>query len=406
MRFNGRTRGGSGLRRRSAVIGLGLASALGPKRLFAQGAASIRVGGTLSLTGPLAASATAHRIGGEIFLDRINSEGGLLGRKVEWVLLDDQSKPEITRTLYERLISSDKVDLLIGPYATSAILSAMTVAARYGKVLVHDSFGTPALGTYERQFPAYALGQHPEVTGPAALLDALAAAGSAPRSATILSSKFPSALFIARGMQAAAAARGIAVPLALDYEAGTRDFGSIAARVRSADADLLWVGALGNEGALLLESLARIETKPRSHFYLYPSIGSLQGAPGSDGAIVPTLFEDLPPLNQTPGAAAFASEYRRKAQAAGLAYAEPDGQAGEAFAAWQVLTAAVVATASLDDAKIAAWLHANPVDTILGRLSFAGSGNYGEDMQRLKQLRNGRWRIIWPGNESTPAISQ
>lgn len=397
---------GTGLSRRSALVGLTVASALGSNGVLAQSAVPIRVGGTLSLTGPLAASATAHRIAGEIFLERLNAQGGRLGRPVEWILLDDQSKPEIARTLYERLISSDKVDLLIGPYATSAILSAMTVAARYGKVLVHDSFGTPALATYERQFPVYALGQHPEVTGPAALLDALAAASATPRSVTILSSKFPSALFIARGMQAAATARGIAVPLALDYEAGTRDFGSIAARVRSADADLLWVGALGNDGALLLESLARIEMKPRSHFYLYPSIGSLQGAPGSEGAIVPTLFEDLPPLNQAPGAATFAAEYRTKASAAGLVYAEPDGQAGEAFAAWQVLTTAVAATASLDDAKIAGWLRTNPVDTVIGHLTFTGAGNYGEDLQRLKQFRSGSWRIIWPAKESRPAISQ
>lgn len=395
----------AGIGRRDVIGGLTMASALCARGALAQTAGAIRVGGTLSLTGPLAASAAAHRIAGEIFVNQINARGGLLGRPVEWILLDDQSKPEIARTLYERLISSDNVDLLIGPYATSAILSAMTIAARYGKVLVHDSFGIPALATYERQFPTYALGQHPEVTGPAALLDALAAAGAMPRSVTVLSSKFPSALFIARGMQAAAAARGIAVPLALDYEAGTRDFGPIAARVRSADADLLWVGALGNDGALLLESLARIETKPRNHFYLYPSIGSLQAAPGSDGAIVPTLFEDIAPLNQAAGAAAFAAEYRRKALAAGFAYAEPDGQAGEAFAAWQVLTAGVIATASLDDTKIAAWLRANPVETIIGCLSFTGAGNYGDDLQRLKQLHDGHWSIIWPSHPPL-AISQ
>ena len=388
---------------RRKAAGLALAGALVPTWLVAQGAAPIRVGSTLSLTGPLAASAVAHRLGGEIFVEQTNASGGLLGRPVEWVLLDDQSKPEIARSLYERLVSSDKVDLLIGPYATGAILSAMTVAARYGKVLVHDSFGTPALATYDRQFPAYALGPHPEVTGPAALLDALAAAGAAPRSVAILSSKFPSAIFIARGMQAAAQTRGIKVALSLDYEAGTRDFGSIAPRVRAADADLLWMGALGNEGTALLESLARLGTTPRSQFYLYPAIGPLQDAPGSDGAIVPTLFEDLPPLNQAPGAASFAAQYRQRARAAGLSYADPDGQAGEAYAAWQVLAAGVTATGGLDDARIAAWLRASQVDTLIGRLGFAGAGNYGDDLQRLKQLRDGRWRIIWPQAEPPSA---
>src|SRR5216117_4592839 len=90
----------------------------------------IRIGGTLALTGPLAPTALLHKIAGEIYVDELNRANGLLGRPVEWVLLDDQSKPEVTRTLYEKLITVDKVDLIIGPYATGAILSAMAVAQR------------------------------------------------------------------------------------------------------------------------------------------------------------------------------------------------------------------------------------------------------------------------------------
>src|SRR5262245_12666223 len=85
----------------------------------------IRIGGTLALTGPLAPTALLHKIAGEIYVEELNRGNGLLGRPVEWVLLDDQSKPDLTRSLYEKLITVDKVDLLIGPYATSAILAAM-----------------------------------------------------------------------------------------------------------------------------------------------------------------------------------------------------------------------------------------------------------------------------------------
>src|SRR2546425_12903422 len=83
----------------------------------------IRIGGTLALTGPLAATALLHKITGEIYVEELNRGNGLLGRPVEWVLLDDQSKPEVTRSLYERLITVDKVDLLMGPYATGAIIA-------------------------------------------------------------------------------------------------------------------------------------------------------------------------------------------------------------------------------------------------------------------------------------------
>src|SRR5262245_63540984 len=94
----------------------------------------IRIGSTLALTGPLAPTALLHKIAGEIYVEELNKANGLLGRPVEWVLLDDQSKPDVTRSLYEKLITVDKVDLLMGPYATSGILAAMGVAQRYQKL--------------------------------------------------------------------------------------------------------------------------------------------------------------------------------------------------------------------------------------------------------------------------------
>jgi len=109
----------------------------------AQQKGTVKIGSTLALTGPLAATGIVHKIVGELAIEDINSRGGLLGKKVEWVLKDDQSKPDVARTLYEQLITSDKVDLLMGPYATGAILSAMGVAQRYDKVLIHHTFGIP-----------------------------------------------------------------------------------------------------------------------------------------------------------------------------------------------------------------------------------------------------------------------
>src|SRR5438093_8878958 len=134
----------------------------------------IRIGGTLALTGPLAATALLHKIAGEIYVDELNRANGLLGRPVEWVLLDDQSKPDLTRSLYEKLITVDKVDLIIGPYATSGILAAMGVAQRYQKMLVHHSFGMPHLAKYEMQFPTTVLGPEPNRTVPAMIFDGLA----------------------------------------------------------------------------------------------------------------------------------------------------------------------------------------------------------------------------------------
>jgi branched-chain amino acid transport system substrate-binding protein len=56
----------------------------------------------------------------------------------------------------------------------------------------------------------------------------------------------------------------------------------------------------------------------------------------------------------------------------------------------------VVATKSLDDKKIADWIRANRVDTLQGKLRFNGTGNFGDDLMRVKQVQNGKWVVVWP----------
>src|SRR5215218_6095193 len=95
----------------------------------------IVVGSTLSLSGAFAATGAIHEIAGKLFVDRLNASGCLLGRQVRWVVRDDESDQAKVSTLYEQLITQDQVDLIIGPYATPNILSAMAVAQRHGFTL-------------------------------------------------------------------------------------------------------------------------------------------------------------------------------------------------------------------------------------------------------------------------------
>src|SRR6476646_4048324 len=256
----------------AGMAGAGLA-ALGAPAIVraAPSGPPVKVGGTLSLTGFLAQTAVIHKIAAEIMVEEINSRNGFLGRPVEYVLLDDQSKPDVARSLYEKLITVDKVDLIQGPYATAPILAAMGVAQRYGKVMIQSSMGIPKLQTYERAFPATPFGSEPDVTYPNVILDAMATFPNPPKSMVILTSKFPSAQFMALGMKAQAEKRGVKVPLYLEYESGNRDFGAMAARVKEANADFLWVGSLGLESNLLLEALRKLDYMPKNHFHLYPA---------------------------------------------------------------------------------------------------------------------------------------
>src|SRR3954467_4479897 len=169
----------------------------------------IRIGSTLALTGGLAATAQVHKLVGDIYVEDLNRRGGLLGRKVEWIVKDDQSQPELARTLYEQLITVDKVDLLMGPYATGAILSVMGVAQRYNKMLVHHTFGIPSLAKYDAQFPTWSLGPDPGTTFPNTLFDALAAQPKPPKTIAIVTSKFPSVHFMSLGAREVAKKRGL-----------------------------------------------------------------------------------------------------------------------------------------------------------------------------------------------------
>jgi glycine dehydrogenase len=126
----------------------------------------------------LAQTGTMHKIAGEVFVRQLNESGGLLGRKVEWILLDDQSKPELARTLYERLITRDKVDFISSPYGSAAALAVTPVAERYGKLLITSTHSIPKLSRYHRHFPVWSVSATPEYTIPTLLLDTLAAAFS------------------------------------------------------------------------------------------------------------------------------------------------------------------------------------------------------------------------------------
>jgi ABC-type branched-subunit amino acid transport system substrate-binding protein len=387
--------------RRGAMIAVVLL-ALATTVAAAPSGTPVRIGGTLALTGPLGPTALLHKIAGEVYVDELNKGTGLLGRPVEWVLLDDQSKPELTRSLYEKLITVDKVDLIIGPYATSGILAAMGVAQRYQKVYVHHSFGMPHLAKYEMHFPTAAFGPEPNRTLPTTVFDGLAATSKPPKTVAILTSKFPSAQFQSSGAKDVAEKRGLKVVLYLEYEFGTRDWGALAARVKDANPDFLWVGALGLDGNQLLEAMKKLDYAPPRHFHLFPAPGPLAGAPDGKLALSSTVFEEHPPFTSNPGAAKLIPLFRERAAKANVPYTYVDTQVAGSFAAWQVLEAAVNATKSLDDKAMGQWLRKNRVDTIIGKLRFDGPNNYGDDLFKVKQVQDGKWVVVWPREFAAP----
>ena len=125
----------------------------------AQAAEPVKVGLSLSLTGAVAPNGKQLLVALEIWRDDVNAAGGLSGRPVELVYYDDQSNPASVPAIYTKLLSVDKVDLLLGPYATNMAAPAMPVIMQAGKTTITIlAVGVNRHFNYERYFSMVPVG--------------------------------------------------------------------------------------------------------------------------------------------------------------------------------------------------------------------------------------------------------
>jgi branched-chain amino acid transport system substrate-binding protein len=402
--------------RRVAVmlLALGLASIAGSvQQASAKKAAQdpIVVGSTLSLTGSFAATGIIHKAAGEAYVRWLNSNGGLLGRPVEWKLYDDESDPAKVTALYERLISQDRVDLIMGPYATPNIVAAQAVAERHGYVLPnHTAVLTYAL-TYGCQFPTWSTGGKPNLTVPKTVFTALKTQRRPPKTIAFVTNTGGSTNFISYGPPnsneggAVEQARkmGFNVVLDLKYPPTVSDWGSIAAQVRAANPDLVWNSGLATDPVSLIQAMDQLNYRPPQVFTLFPAPGPLLAlGDRGDRVLSITLFEPNGRLLKRMGTKAqtIVSRFAQRAAANGLNYRVFDSQATASWTAWEVLTAGVRGARSLDNQRVCNYLKANGADTtFVGKLKFNPAlNNFSVARNLVKQIQSRRWVVVWPPN--------
>lgn len=374
----------------------------------------IVVGGSLALTGFLAPTAIIHKVAGDLFVETLNDSGGLLGREVVWEPLDDESVPDQAAAIYERVISEDGVDLIMGPYGTGTITAAMAVAEREGFVFPHHTASLTYAYTYACHFPTWPTGVETNITNPNLVFDTLEASGNPPETIAFVMNEFPGTQYIgygppnsdAGGAISEAEKRGWEVVAEINFPTGTSDWAPIAAQVAAADPDFIYVGALGVDGPNLLTALDAIGYTPRGHFYQWPAPGPLLGAPNSEGAFSVTTFEPHSPFTDDPGAAAISDAFSAAAAEAGIPYTAFEAQASVSWAAWQVLIAGVEGAGSLDQQEICDWLLDNEIDTIIGSIDFdPAQQNYYGDLTKIKQIQGGEWITVYPEEFAKPGSS-
>jgi branched-chain amino acid transport system substrate-binding protein len=371
----------------------------------------IVVGSTLSLSGAFAATGAIHQIAGDQFVERLNAAGGLLGRPVEWTVLDDESDQAQVATLYEQLISQEGVDLIMGPYATPNILSAMQIAERHGYVLPHHTAVLTPLLTYECQFPGWSIGPTPNEYVPNQLFDALESLPEPPSSIAILTNQSGSTDFISYGLAddetdpgavSIATDRGLELAAEIRYPPGTTDWSGIAAQVRDADPDFVMVNGLGVESVGLIEAMSQLDYAPPMMFSLFPAPGPMLGlGDAAEGHLSVSMFEPNEPILERMGdeVRGIVETFQAEAEAAGLPYTAFETQATGSWTAWEILVAGVEAADSVDDHQaICDALHESGASTTFnGDLTFdPGSNNFWETTQGIKQIQDGDWVMVWP----------
>src|SRR5881396_2115602 len=132
------------------VAAMGAAVLAGSLPSFAQG--PIKIGASLSLTGTYAKPGTYQKEGYDVCAEEVNGKGGLLGRKIEFVLYDDQSNPATGVKLYEKLITEDKVDAVMGPYSSPITEAVANISEKYKKVMVSPLAATTSIFKKGRKY--------------------------------------------------------------------------------------------------------------------------------------------------------------------------------------------------------------------------------------------------------------
>lgn len=372
----------------------------------------IRIGGSLSLTGFLSATASIHEAVGNVFVDRINEQGGLLGRPVEWVLLDDESVPENAAAAYERLITEEEVDLVIGPYGTGNITAGMAVAERYGYVFPHHTASLTYAYNYACHFSSWSTGLHPNITNPNLVYDAVESSGNTPETIGFVINEFPGTQFIAYGEPgtdeggavAQAEERGYDVVLEVDFPLTITDWAPIASQVADADPDFLYIGGLGVNASELITAMNAIDYEPRGMFTQWPAPGPLLNTDGADGIMSVTIFEEHPPFTDDPEAVEVAGLINDALAEAGVPYTKVETQAAASWTAWEYLQQAAEGAGSLDQQAMCDWLIDNGVSTLFhGDIEFfPEEQNYFRDLSKIKQIQDGDWYVVYPEEFAAP----
>ncbi|MEK9811116.1 MAG: ABC transporter substrate-binding protein, partial [Candidatus Nanopelagicales bacterium] len=224
---------------------------------------TIRIGISLPLTGDFSQPGGEAKKGYEAWQTLINGNGGLLGRQVELVILDDASSQEQVVTDYNNLISQEKVPLLLGTFSSLLNFPASTVAENAQMVLIAPAGGSPKIFEPEPKFYFFAQqATAPNQANPFVQMVTSLPEDQRPKTAAYVTMDDPFAAPVIESMQAQLEEAGIQTVYSEIYPEGTTNLQPFAAKIAGAAPDLIAQGAVFEDGVSLTKSLVQIGYNP------------------------------------------------------------------------------------------------------------------------------------------------
>lgn len=398
-------RGWSGSTVRAVAVGAAVllaVAACGSKPSESSGSGDskgpITVGISLPLTGDFSQPGGEARKGYEIWRDQVNADGGLLGRQVELKITDDASNQDTVVTDYTKLITQDKVDLLLGTFSTLLNFPASAVAEKNGMLYVEPAGGAPKM--FDRGFTKLFFAQQATAPHqPDVFVDYIKSlpADQRPKTAAYPTQDDPFTTPVIESMQKQLEELGVQTVYTTTYPADATNFQTIASAIAAAQPDLIAQGAVFEDGVGLIRSLQQLNYSPKMMFQTSAPSNAGQysdgiGVKNTEGVFYTVSWNEKA---NTPKNEEFVAEYAKRFDGA-----IPAEDAADAYAAAQVVQAAVEAVGSLDQDKLAEWLHSNTVETILGPLAWDETGAPTSDFL-LAQWQNGAPEIVAPKDAAT-----
>jgi branched-chain amino acid transport system substrate-binding protein len=374
---------------RHALIALSFA-ALAPTAP-AHAADPMKVGLTLALTGGVAANGKQILMALELWRDDVNAKGGLLGRPVELVYYDDQSNPNNVPALYTKLIAVDKVDLLLGPYATNMAAPAMPVIMQNNKTTISLlAIGVNKHFNYPRYFSMVPVGPKGAGAFSDGFFELAAAQDSKPRTVAIVSADAEFAKTAADGARENAKGGGFAIVYDRSYPPPTTDFLPVVRAIQALNPDIVFVAAYPPDTVGIVRAANEINLTPKmfggAMIGLLVTPIKVQLGPLANGLVIGESFVRAPPFD-FPGVADLFKRYQAKATGQGV---DPLGHGFVPFgyAAGQVLAQAVEATQGTDHGKLADYMQRHTFKTVVGDIAFGKDGEWAKSRQLFTQFQN------------------